>query len=116
MTHAAPTPDLTQLTVGDLVWMASSHPVLDEHDEEALVRQAREGALQAVEELVLGNLRIAVDEAIRIRGLGFPQRRLVRLGVAALLEAVNSYDPMMHGRFSEHVRWRVRAALRESVS
>jgi DNA-directed RNA polymerase sigma subunit (sigma70/sigma32) len=116
MTHAASTPDFTHLSVGDLVWMASSHPVLDEHDEDALIRGARGGDSQALEELVLGNLRIAVDEAIRIRGLGLPQRHLVRLGVAALLEAVSSYDPMVHGRFSEHVRSRVRDALQGSVS
>jgi DNA-directed RNA polymerase sigma subunit (sigma70/sigma32) len=116
MTSAQPSTDLAHLSVANLVWMASAHPVLDEDHEDQLLRGAREGALEAIDELVLANLRIAVDEAIRARGLGLPQRKLVRLAAEAMLEAARTYDPTAHGRFSEHVRQRVRDALRESVS
>ncbi len=116
MTHAEPSPDLTKLSVGDLVWMASSHPVLDEAHQDRLLRGARAGESDAIGELVLANLRIAVDEAIRARGLGLPQRKLVRLAAEAMLDAVQSYDPAIHDGFSEHVRGRIRDVLRKSVS
>lgn len=113
--HAPPTSDFDGLSVGDLVLMASDQPVLDDAIEDALIRRAGEGDLGALEQLVLRNLRIAIDEAIRTRGLGLPQRKLVRTGVNTLVEAARSYDPIAHGRFSEHARTQVRSAMRESV-
>lgn len=116
MTHGQPSPDLTKLSVGDLVWMASAQPVLDQVHQNRLLLAARAGESDAIGELVLANLRIAVDEAIRARGLGLPQRKLVRLAAEAMLEAVQSYDPLIHDGFSDHVRVRVREVLRKSVS
>lgn len=114
--HAPAPTEFDQLSLGDLVSIASEQPVLDEALEDALIRSAREGDPIAMEQLVLRNLRIAIDEAIRTRGLGLPQRRLVRMGVNTLVDAARSYDPRMHGRFSTHVRTRVRHALRETIS
>jgi DNA-directed RNA polymerase sigma subunit (sigma70/sigma32) len=61
------------------------------------------------------NLRIAIDEAIRTRGLGLPQRELVPTGVRTLLDAIRSYDPIVHGPFSSHVRAQVRRAMKASL-
>lgn len=108
--------EFDELSLGDLVSMASDQPVLDQAHEDVLIRGAAEGDAGALEQLVLRNLRIAIDEAIRTRGLGLPQRQLVRMGVSTLVEAARSYDPLAHGRFSEHARRRVRSAMRESIS
>ena len=89
---------------------------LDEKEEAALTRALRDGESDAIERLALGTLRIAVDEAIRTRGLGLRQGDLVRLGVSALVGAMRTYDPTGTERFSEHVRARIRRVLRESVS
>jgi DNA-directed RNA polymerase sigma subunit (sigma70/sigma32) len=115
MTHAHPGAELATLSVGSLVWMASAQPVLDELTEDELIQAAREGKRDALEELAVRNLRVVVDEAIRCRGLGTPQGRLVRAGVAALLEAVRVYDPSAHGRCSEHIRSSVREALQRKI-
>jgi len=116
MSHAHPGADLAHLSIGSLVWMASAQPVLDEPAEDALVRGAREGDRQALEQLAVANLRIVIDEAIRARGLGRPQRELVRIGVGALLDAVRFYDPEAHGRFSDHLRARVRQAVGRTIA
>lgn len=105
-----------QLDVSDLVSLASEQPLLAGDDEEGLVRRVRAGDEVAVEELVRGNLRIAIDEAIRARGLGLPQSDLVRLGVRALFEAVRSHDPAEHGPFSSHARSVVRKVMIRRVS
>jgi DNA-directed RNA polymerase sigma subunit (sigma70/sigma32) len=114
--HGPVTSDFDGLNLSDLVSMASEQPVLDNANEDALIRRAGEGDAVALEQLVLGNLRIAIDEAIRTRGLGRPQRELVREGVSILVESARSYDPILHGRFSSHVRTRVRRAIRERTS
>jgi RNA polymerase sigma-32 factor len=108
-------PDFEHLSIDDLVSTASDQPVLADEVERGLVQRMRDGDVGAAEELVLGHLRIAIDEAIRTRGLGLPQRDLVRLGVRALVEAARSYDPDEHGRFSHHARSQVRRVLRRSL-
>ncbi len=116
MVHAPSAPSISQMSLGDLVAVASAQPILDAHDEETLIQRARAGDAEAREQLIMGNLRIAIDEAIRTRGLGLPQRTLVPMGVSTLLEAIRSYDPAVHGPFSSHVRARVRLAMKAGVS
>lgn len=116
MSYSPPAADLATLSVDTLVWMASAHPVLDERSEDELIRLAREGHRDALEQLVLRNLRIVIDEAIRTRGPGMSQTKLVRVGVNALLEAAGHYDPRVHGRFSAHLRTRVRDAFSKTTS
>jgi DNA-directed RNA polymerase sigma subunit (sigma70/sigma32) len=116
MTYSIPGADLASLSIGSLVWMASAQPVLDERSEDELILSAREGSRDALEQLAMRNLRIAIDEAIRTRGLGLPQHELVRVGVSALVDAARYYDPQVDGRFSSHVRSRVRAAFHKTIS
>ena len=104
-----------QLSVGDLVSMASAQPLLAEEEAAGLFRRIRAGDADATEELVLVHLRIAIDEAIRTRGLGCSQRELVRTGVRTLVEAAQLYDPIQHGPFARHARSSVRAAMVRSV-
>jgi len=109
-------PDLAQLSLGDLVAVASAQPVLEAEDEDSLVKRAQFGDADASEQLVMRNLRIAIDEAIRTRGLGLPQRELVPTGVRTLLAAIRSYDPLEDGAFSSHLRAQVRRAMKASLS
>lgn len=113
--YAQPLADVEGLSLADLVSIASEQPVLDSADEDVLLSRASRGDPQAMEQLVLQNLRLAIDEAIRSRGLGLPQTDLVRVGVRTLLEAARSYDQVRHGRFSDHARIVVRRAMKESV-
>jgi DNA-directed RNA polymerase sigma subunit (sigma70/sigma32) len=111
MVHALPTPDLATLSLGDLIRVASAQPVIDERDEDELMARALGGDLEARARLVMGNLRVPIDEAIRRRGL-LPQRKLMPMGVSTLLEAARTYDPARDGHFSSYVRSRVRLAMR----
>jgi DNA-directed RNA polymerase sigma subunit (sigma70/sigma32) len=116
MTHTLSAADLSTLSIGTLVWVASAQPVLDDAAEDELVRRAGDGDRAALEQLAMSNLRIVIDEAIRARGLGIRQDKLVRLGAEALMDAVRRYEAGRHGRFSRHVRLRVRAAFQEAMS
>jgi len=115
MTHTHPTADLETLSLDSLIQVASAQPVLDESGEDALIQRANAGDRRVLEQLAMSNVRIVIDEAIRTRGLGVSQEKLVRAGVRALLDAVRYYDPSAQGRFSTHVRSRVRSAVREAI-
>jgi RNA polymerase sporulation-specific sigma factor len=115
MVSAHRNPDISQLNLGDLIAVASAQPILDERDAGALIERAHRGDRSAREQLVMGNLRVAIDEAIRTRGLGTPQRTLVPMGVRTLLEAIDTYDPIVDGPFSEYVRSRVRLTIRAGI-
>ncbi len=108
------TSDLHALSLDNLVWLASAQPLLDDRTESELVARRGAGDRRATEKLVLSNVRVVLDEAIRARGLGRSQEILVRAGVRALVEAVRCYDAAEHGAFSDHLRDRVRAALRQA--
>ncbi len=105
-----------QLSVGDLVSMASEQPLLAAEDEADIVERIRAGDPDALQELVQGHLRIAIDEAIRTHGLGRPQGDLLRTGVRTLVEAARGYDPGRDGPFALHARSSVRASMIRSIS
>jgi RNA polymerase primary sigma factor len=107
---------LARASLDELVTTASTEPLLDERGEALLARRVQDGDMEALERLVFVNLRVAVDEAIRNRGLGSPQRDLVRNGIRVLMDAARIYDPVHDGRFSHFVRLRVSTALSENVS
>jgi len=115
MHTAIPSGDLDALSVGALVSVASDQPPLDIGTERLLIDRARDGDPGALEELVMRSLRIAVDEAIKARGLGQSQRELVRTGVRTLMDTARRYDPDVHGVFSQHARRHVRLAMRERI-
>ena len=112
----ATTSYLSDAPVGELVTTASREPLLDEEHELALIRRFRQGDTEALERLLMSNLRVAVDEAIRNRGLGRSQGMLVRRGITVLIEAARTYDPDLHGPFSGYAGQRVRSTLSEDVS
>ena len=101
-------------SLDELVSTASSEPVIDLVAESRLAELLLDGDAEALDRLVRASLRIAIDEAIRNRGLGEPQEGLVRRAAHALMEAAHSYDPGRHGRFSIYARRAVRQALRRT--
>ena len=107
---------LSGASVGELGSTASMEPVLAAAVEADLARRVSDGDTEALERLVMGNRRVAVDEAIRNRGLGQPQRALLRRGVRVLIEAARIYDPDRHGSFSRFASGRVRRALSDDVA
>jgi len=115
MVAASFTPDLAELSLGDLIQVASAQPVLDEHDEDTLIARTRLGDPEARQQLMMRNLRVAIDEAIRRRGW-LPQRKLVPVVVSTLVEASRTYDPARDGSFSSYARSRVRLSMKQETA
>ncbi|MBT8489055.1 MAG: hypothetical protein KJO65_09565 [Gemmatimonadetes bacterium] len=106
---------IADIDMAELIESASHARRLDDGEERALVERWAAGQLDARDELVRASLRVAVDEAIRNRGLGTRQERLARVGARALVEAAETYDPTFHGSFSSWSRQVVRQAVRSAL-
>jgi len=96
-----------------LVREACEAPPLAPEEESRLVGLAVMGDAPARDALVRSNLRIAVDEAILLRGLGRPQIKLIEIGVQALQEATAAYfnEGDEAGGFGSFARNKVRNAI-----
>ena len=103
--------DYTSAPTFALVSRASEEPVLDDMDTDRLVDRLRAGDQEALDRLVAGHLRVAVDEAIRNRRRGARQDTLMREGTRALVEEASQYDPDRHGPFPGWARRTVRRAI-----
>lgn len=99
----------------DLVNRASAVPVLDASQQARLAARLEGGQSEALSELVETHLRVAVDEAIRNRGLGLAQNVLVREAARALVECAPHYDPERDGSFARYARGEIRVALHEAL-
>jgi len=107
--------EITSAPVAELVARASAEPVPDSARVLDLGHSVESDALIRAE-LARTHLRLGVDEAIRNRGLGFPQERLVRVATIAVVEAANDFDPVRDGSFTSYARARVRRALDRAMA
>lgn len=110
------TDDIADAPLADLVARASNTRILDEREEAQLVGRCVSGQDAALDVLVRAHLRVAVDEAIRNRGLGARQDRLARAAARALVESAPEYDPAQHGSFSAWARRIVREAIKTAMA
>jgi len=108
--------DISDAPLSDLVTRASRWRVLDEQEEAALVDRCASGQDAALDDLVRAHLRVAVDEAIRNRGLGARQDRLARVAARALVEAAPRYQPDRDGPFSRWARRTGREAIKAALA
>ena len=107
--------EVTSASVEDLVARASETPVLDASQQARLAARLKGGQQDALSELIEAHLRVAVDEAIRNRGLGLPQDVLVREAARALVACAPVYDPDRHGSFARYARRKIRAAIQGAL-
>ncbi len=107
--------EIATAPVEELVERASAEPILDSSDLELLAGRVGTDARARVA-LALSFLRLGIDEAIRNRGLGVPQERLVRIASTAVIEAAEAFDPERDGSFEGYARTRVRRALGRAIA
>lgn len=107
--------EITAVPVADLIARASAGPMFDPGEQARLERSVTDDGRARIA-LVHGHLRVAVDEAIRCRGLGRPQEHLVRAAAIALVEAAAAFDPNAHGSFERHARLAIRRAIDQAMA
>ena len=69
----------------------SKYPLLTQPEEKALLRLVAEGNKEALDRLVLGNLRFVINIAFCYRGQGLAVNELINEGNLGLIEAARSF-------------------------
>lgn len=94
---------------------AKKYPVLSRDEEQKLARRAQKGDEQAMDMLVVSNLRFVVSLASRYQNLGIPYMDLISEGNIGLMKAAGRFDPDKNVRFISYARWWIRHYMLKSI-
>jgi RNA polymerase primary sigma factor len=83
--------------------------------EKSLAKKIAKGDGQALNELILRNLRLVIYWAKRYRSAGLPLQDLIQEGNIGLMRAAEKFDPRKGTRFSTYASWWIRQALARAI-
>lgn len=107
----APHADLSTLLLAE----ARKLPRLDADQERELVARHRAGDEVAFGQLIIGNVRHAINRAAKLRGYGLPEDDLIQEGIVGLLEASARFDISRDVPFGAYASWWIKATTMEFV-
>ena len=106
-----------QPTLEELKELSASLPkeecngLLTSEQENALIRQCREGNLDALGELLEGNIRFVVSVAKNYQGKGLDIPELIAAGTEGLVQAAQNFDETQGFRFIAYAIWWIRQSI-----
>jgi RNA polymerase primary sigma factor len=94
----------------------NKYPMISAEEEVALARRIREGDDEALEKLVLANLRfvISVAKQYQYQGLSLPD--LINEGNAGLVYAARRFDETRGFKFISYAVWWIRQSIIQAIS
>ena len=92
-----------------------SNGLLTSEQEKSLIRQYREGNLDALGELLEGNIRFVVSVAKNYLDKGLEMADLVGAGTRGLVEAADNYNEAQGFRFLSYAIWYIRESILEAI-
>ncbi len=89
--------------------------LLSAEAERSLARKIARGDNEALDELILRNLRLVIYWAKRYRSTGLSLQDLIQEGNIGLMRAAEKFDPRKGTRFSTYASWWIRQALARAI-
>jgi RNA polymerase primary sigma factor len=87
------------------------YPLLTAEQEFAISRRAAEGDADALQLLIVSNLRLVVSIAKRYHGQSVSLPDLIQSGNLGLMHAAQKFEPQRGYRFSTYAMWWIRQAI-----
>jgi RNA polymerase primary sigma factor len=89
----------------------SEIPLLSREEEEELLKKVKEGDKEALDKLIVSNLRFVVSIANQYIEFGVPLADLIAAGNVGLVEASKKFDPSKGVKFITYAVWWIRQAI-----
>lgn len=89
----------------------SKFPALTQEDEKRLGNRIQKGDNQALQELIVSNLKFVVSYVKKYRGMGIGMFDLINEGNLGLIEAAKRFDPDRNVKFISYAVWWIRQAI-----
>lgn len=93
----------------------AQYPLLTVDDEVELARKIHTGDEQALERLVLGNVRFVISVAKTYQHLGLELADLISAGNIGLIEAARRFDETRGNRFCSYAVWWINQSIMHSI-
>ena len=90
-------------------------PLLSKKEEESLLKKIKEGDKEALQKLVISNLRFVINIAKRYAGYGIPFSDLISAGNVGLIEAAKKFDTSKGVRFISYAVWWIRQSIINTI-
>jgi RNA polymerase primary sigma factor len=91
-------------------------PLLSREEEVELATRAQAGDQEALEKLIVGNLRYVVSVARRYLGYGLALTDLINEGNVGLIQAARRFDPARGVKFITYAVWWIRQAITHALA
>lgn len=92
-----------------------SNGLLTAEQEASLIRQVREGNLDALADLLEGNIRFVVSVAKNYQHAGIDVPELIAAGSKGLVQAAQSFDESQGVRFLAYAIWWIRQSILSKI-
>ncbi|HTA82154.1 MAG TPA: RNA polymerase sigma factor RpoD/SigA [Bacteroidia bacterium] len=94
----------------------SKHGLVTAEDEAILAQKIKEGDEQALETLVVANLRFVVSVAKQYQNQGLSLSDLINEGNLGLIKAARKFDPTRGFKFISYAVWWIRQSIIQAVA
>jgi RNA polymerase primary sigma factor len=91
-------------------------PLLSRKEEFALGEKAVQGDLNAIDKLIVSNLRLVVKIANDFKGFGVSLGDLIAEGNLGLIRAANKFDPTKGAKFSSYSALWIKQSIRNALA